>query len=814
MTNSVLNNTDTITNPYYSGCLQAKIPRWTVPRVCSSQDPQWAASQGLCRRPEFDYMEIRVGTGNWESSTAVGWVTQIILSEILGVPTTVEAGGWKYSRDFYDPTSRLDNEESVRPDDVARAARVPDCRALVDSERGYQPCAHFLPETWGYWQELVLDQKIEPPHGLGVLGYENWFVTKFTAEKYPQVVSHHGLTGEENRKLLADIFWRPTNWSDYCLQVSTDNCTSPDKVAQRPPVNKREGGSFFSEGNYTGYFRYTEKNNCTLTENCTGHIANYPCGWGSNMESYIYHENIALDPNNGENGGPNGYSYEQLIQLWHAANATDSHLMMFWWSPEPLYQRFVGTKAEFQRVLLKPYTLECANARLISKDECSDNRTMRVGSPEESCDNPAEPLRKSINVGLRETLYSPKIPRAAISPAYDVMRLFSISDLEMGELFDLIASERTMRDAVCTWAVDHLGLLNATIPSKYPRTVQEEEHSILGYATLSVGAIGVIIVLYTSWAVYTHTNKPAIQFAQVDFLAMLLVGSFLVCIGSMLQSLPAGNATCVATIWFINLGYTIELVPLILKVGAVNKIMQASQNLRRVSVRKEVLYRVVGVICIPVTAGLAVWSAMDPPSRGTEYSLTNTLRQRGPIIWGDGDYVVSKTYYCHDGDSNAWQYGYLAWNAILLVCASVLAFQSRNIVVHFNESRTLAFLIYSHFVFVVLRICTFLFSDQVDGSVLDHLRSVLYATDQMAACLIYFLPKLLPNEDSLPPTISQWSSFAPDGARHPSSGSGHVTAPVQHAHAEEVDSSKSNEEAEQCTDNNVTTDHLASTNET
>jgi hypothetical protein len=92
-----------ITNPYFSGCLQQKLEGWTKPRVCIGRhDPSNALEMGLCQENPFDYMEIRIATGNWDSATALGWLTQIVLSEILGVPSSIESNMYGSSRDFYD----------------------------------------------------------------------------------------------------------------------------------------------------------------------------------------------------------------------------------------------------------------------------------------------------------------------------------------------------------------------------------------------------------------------------------------------------------------------------------------------------------------------------------------------------------------------------------------------------------------------------------------------------------------------------------------------------------------------------------------
>jgi hypothetical protein len=604
-----------------------------------------------------------------------------------------------------------------------------------------------MPEFWGNPIKFILEQKVEPPQGTGVLGQEHWFVTKFTAEDYPEFVSYHGLAKEEHQETLAATFKRPTTWTDYCALVSADNCTTPDGVAERAPSDEKEANRMFLQDLYTGHFRFTDENNCTLTENCTGHIANYPCGWMSNMESNLYHMNISLNANNGIDGAPNGYTSEQLKEMWDAANATRSHLMMMWWSPEPHYQKYLGKDAEFQRVILKPYTLECDKAREGGKKECSPDLQERVGAPEEACDNPTEPLRKLISGSLYDVIHNPDIPEAIRSPAYDVLRLFQISDVELGELFGLWESEESPRDAICTWAANNLDFLNATVPYSHPRVTREEPHSALGFVAVTLGCMATLLVLLTSLLVYRKREKQAIQYAQTDFLSFLLAGAFLVSLGSILSGLPAHDATCTSAIWFIHVGYTLTLVPLIIKVAAVNKMMEAAREMRRITVKKKQLYNAVAVIIVPVVIYLATWSVVDPPRQEAEYSLTTSETAQG-------ERIVDKTYYCNGGDSDAWRFSAVTWNVILLLMASVLAYQSRNIVQHFNESRTLAFLIYSHFVFVVLRTSTFLLADQVNGSTLDHLRSVLYAVDQMVACVIYFLPKLFMKDNRRATTLT------------------------------------------------------------
>lgn len=156
------------------------------------------------------------------------------------------------------------------------------------------------------------------------------------------------------------------------------------------------------------------------------------------------------------------------------------------------------------------------------------------------------------------------------------------------------------------------------------------------------------------------------------------------------------------------------------------------------------------MVGLAVAIVLAVWSGVDPPQKIAEYNLSEDKVLPEGFTPDIEAFVVDKVYYCSAGESDAWAYAGLGWNTFLLVCASVLAFQMRNIKEDFNESRTLAFLIYSHAVFVVLRICTYLLTDHFEGSTLRQMRGLLHAFDQMAACVIYFLPKIfLPDLDGV-----------------------------------------------------------------
>lgn len=128
---------------------------------------------------------------------------------------------------------------------------------------------------------------------------------------------------------LAHTFKRPLRWTDYCNIVSSDNCTSDFPtmegmavdVTNRAPESPEEGQKYHVDGEYTGYFMATDKNNCTLNpSSCTGHMIDYPCTWSAYTASQLYWNNIHLESDTPD--GTNSYKYGAMLEIIDAANVT------------------------------------------------------------------------------------------------------------------------------------------------------------------------------------------------------------------------------------------------------------------------------------------------------------------------------------------------------------------------------------------------------------------------------------------------------------------------------------------------------------
>lgn len=108
-----------------------------------------------CVPSPLNYEEVRIAPANWESAMFYGWVNQIILSEILDVPTSIETHTGGGALNFYDKQNSFAYPKKAAPlDALYKANEVGDCRNTDE------PCAHFITEVWQSKRE-VNDSAVE-----------------------------------------------------------------------------------------------------------------------------------------------------------------------------------------------------------------------------------------------------------------------------------------------------------------------------------------------------------------------------------------------------------------------------------------------------------------------------------------------------------------------------------------------------------------------------------------------------------------------------------------------------------------------------
>jgi hypothetical protein len=719
-------------NPFVSGCLDTMNPT-KVHRIrhCNSDDKEGAN----CRVSAFNYPEIRVHNQDWEVAIIFSWILQICLMEILDVPVTVGLGSDTAASSFYSIDSTIPySSKSYAWDAIHKANELGGNCQLTDED-----CIHVIPDVWlGQrlrWEQEYQDGQLDYLDGNGQVGKVSWYVPKFTASRYPFTVTHMSLASDRQR--TASVFKRPTTWVDYCHEVSKSNCSQFDGIADRYP-EADETGKYFASG-YIGHFRYTAKNNCTGAENnntCTGHIVNAPCSWSTFLESQAYWNNIALE-SDGLDLVNGGYSYSEMLQIWDAANATRSDVIMWWYDPDSLIEAYRDTDFEFTRVYLPSPSVKCRESRVSPEGRCSADPLVRRGNIEGSCDNIGHTTKKAIASSLRDmTLLSAEQER---SPGYHYIRNFNIDELEisgvLNEFVNKGRSGQAAREAVCGWVANNTDYLKSFVPPGHPRKFgYRDNDEIVTKVAQLVGLIAVVYILISYVVTCRGRNARVFVYAQVQFIFVILFGLLLVSIGSIISSLEPDGIVCVSRVWLVSLGYTCELAPLIIKVSAMNRLMRASRRMRRVRIKPYSLYTKVIALTALMAIYLIVWTVVDPPHAKEVQTLS------------DDQTTITSRKSC-SSDSEYWQMAYNFWEGLLIVWAFVLAFQSRQAKAEFNESRSLGMMIYSHFVLAILRVVAlFVFEDE------PHTTSVaisfLLSLDVILALSIYLLPKMIQSKRS------------------------------------------------------------------
>eukprot|EP00934_Nitzschia_sp_Nitz4_P004111 Nitzschia sp. Nitz4//scaffold458_size6098//2//3483//NITZ4_009188-RA/size6098-augustus-gene-0.1-mRNA-1//-1//CDS//3329552307//4101//frame0 len=674
----------------------------------------------------------------------VSWVLQILLGEILGVPASIETGFPDLDDNFYDLTSRIDlggASPTMVDDTLLKGNDKVDCRSVSKDAENYEACANVAMEAW----VQTAGPGLEQPRNLGVQGQEHWFIPKFTAERDPTLTSYFGMVGESNRHKLAETFKRPTPWGEYCDEVSVNGCATNDGVASRAPVDDIERTSYFVQGEFIGHFRATEENDCdAFPDTCTGHFVDYPCGWGwlSFMKQQAYHLDIALSSSG--NRTNDGYDASHMIQIWEAAQATKSDVIMLWWTPETTYEQFQGTDAEMTQVLLPSVTQECLDARVDLYEVCGDNETSKYGDAAGACDWPIQNLKKLIAASLKGSSRSDN--PAFSNPAYETISNFEMTNIQYSSIFQrwfeagVDGWEYDLRAATCSWVVDNLDVLQSFVPETYPRVVAEVDttgNSWYIAADVTCG-VSIALVLVCAAATFWYRNSKIMHRVQVEFMSLLLLGLVLVSIASVIAIVQQTNATCTAVPWFESIGNTIIAVTLGVRVYAISKLNAAGKQMRHVRLRRKKLYLLVGALVCCAVALLTIWTVVGDPKLTAEFTLSND-----ETVYNER--IVHTEYMCAT-KSDLYELINVGWNTIILLPVLVVSI-TLGAVHNVNDTKALRITLLARAVMSVLRcIAAIEFQDKMLSDYLAFL-SVLLGVDSILTMILYIIPKFFKNEE-------------------------------------------------------------------
>lgn len=279
------------------------------------------------------------------------------------------------------------------------------------------------------------------------------------------------------------------------------------------------------------------------------------------------------------------------------------------------------------------------------------------------------------------------------------------------------------------------------IPPTFPRKIEERKSSVFQIVALVFGAIAVVTTILFMIRTYLHRKNLVFVYAQVQFVFLLLFGLLLVSLSAITTALPPTNGSCIASVWLINIGYTFEIVPLIVKIAAINKFRQAAKRMKRIKLSKQYLYGAVALLAGIDILYVIIWTCLDRPEKGDVFTLL------AETVTMDGSTTVSYAHDCRS-ESSLWIFGSIGVQVVLLLCGSLLSFMTRKTKHDINETSTLAFLMYSNFVFTLLRAILVFLRNDIDVTTLNLSLSLLLSADVLASIGIYFFPKFLTVDDN------------------------------------------------------------------
>lgn len=339
---------------------------------------------------------------------------------------------------------------------------------------------------------------------------------------------------------------------------------------------------------------------------------------------------------------------------------------------------------DFVEVALPKPTRECLDNRPDPPDRCTASEDELRGKQVGSCGYNTHSTEKYFAISFRER--NVESPIASRSPGPQLARNLHLSDIDLSEVMvDWVKRgvdqwNYDPRAAVCEWVAANYesGLsFKKFIPPGYPRVVQQEAgyNTALTIFCIVFGVLGSIVSGVAGGATYHYRNEKQIKFAQEFFLYLFSAGFFLVDIGASLYGAVPSTGSCVARFWFVVIGYTLVFVPLLIKISAINKLMNDSKKMRRTSVSKSQVYKIVGTIVLVVIIYLSVWTGIDAPAPESELVLRT-----------ESGHEVDVQIQCAS-NSKIWELIALAWSGVMICCAAMVAYISRNIPQAFKESR-------------------------------------------------------------------------------------------------------------------------------
>ena len=254
--------------------------------------------------------------------------------------------------------------------------------------------------------------------------------------------------------------------------------------------------------------------------------------------------------------------------------------------------------------------------------------------------------------------------------------------------------------------------------------------SAAGGSGLAMSVIGLIGILTALTLVTLYRNHPVLRSASPRFILTSLGGVALMLIAVVFWVSEATVANCNGFNWCINLGFILTFAPLFAKTWRIYRIFGRKKlSVIKISNRKLSLI-VLGIVSTEILL-LSIWQSVGPL-----HPVVTTQTTGNPAI----QHIYTQCGTTGDGSKMLAVVG--VTKGALMLYGALLAFSTRRVTDHFNESQSIAWAIYNVVFSIGIIVLIILFIQPVgDAMTLLVLLVILWISYVTAA--IITVPKFI-----------------------------------------------------------------------
>ena len=719
-----------------------------------------SASDNFCtnytRETIYRNTTLKILVQNWLSAQMSAQLVQIILVEVLKIPTSLvhvieeegKADDVVHTKGFYE-----DHVGKALHTDAPKAYNlktVEKCNNSTNSQAGV--CADMMMEVWRTIDSQIATAKYSNTRKIpyGPQGQIGLYVPRWVVDENPDLASYRGFkNGEIQRKLRnKNLFPLPVSWSDYCTKYVgqqgvgynvTRVCPIPDKF-QADYSHRYYFKDSAGDVLYGGYF--ASGNNSSA-----GYLSTIDyCDWGE-YSKFMFKKNDLLIDYGGPGNNRNGYYLNDMYDIPQAAKENKVGFIMFWWQPEilPVDLKASDKRYEMVRIQFPPNTVVCRNDRNKAYNDNLCEAEKRINSSRydnAGCDWAADPLRKVVSermVNNSKDLDAEifhQLQADLKNPIYRLMQGFKVNNELLDQMFraflDLKKDVKVHKDigqieqmlinhAVCKIATatdvpkdamihieDMWQQTLAGIPSRYilpDVKLFQQRHDFLSICFLICQ-----ILVATTFAfciamavlVWKHKDKNSIKRAQPSYTMVILSGCALIFIHVFLSLMEpnannevAGSAHCIASRFCRHVGIFATIVPLFVILNTITNIVKKSSkrfNKKRGQHAAKAMLCKTVISLCFINAYCITWTLVDSIRSVPRFK---PVQKYSAVLKGENEQFLVRTE-CRAYEGNDPFFAIISTiEGLFLVWGVFTAIRNGGVRKEFNTSKPVAFAMYN-----------------------------------------------------------------------------------------------------------------------